>query len=136
MPISMFSVGDTASTIRIVSEEIILEFANVSRDMNPVHLDDAYAEKTIFKKRIAHGLLCTSMVSEVLGMQLPGPGTILIEEHFYYKNAVYIGDEIVARGEITKIIKEKNFIELAFTCIKKLFKQQQYRLFFLGNSMG
>jgi 3-hydroxybutyryl-CoA dehydratase len=74
------SVGDSAGMTRIVTAAVIEAFADVSTDSNPVHLDAAYAEGTIFKGRIAHGMLSGAYISAVIGMQLPGPGTIYLSQ--------------------------------------------------------
>src|SRR3954466_16078424 len=71
-----FEIGQTASYSKTITEQDILSFANLSGDFNPVHIFDGYAKSTMFGERIAHGILTASLISAVLGMQLPGPGCI------------------------------------------------------------
>ena len=93
-------VGDTASMSKVVSDEDVRTFAEISGDKNPVHLDDDYAATTFFKRRIAHGALSGALISAVLGMVMPGPGTIYLSQSLNFKAPVYIGDEITARLEV------------------------------------
>ena len=86
------SVGDSAGMTRTVTDEVIQAFAEVSTDSNPVHLDQAYAEGTMFKGRIAHGMLSGAYVSAVIGMQLPGPGTIYLSQSLRFRRPVRLGD--------------------------------------------
>ena len=82
-----------------VSEADIAAFAEVSGDKNPVHLDAAYAATTMFKERIAHGMLSAAYISAVFGMELPGPGSIYISQTLNFKAPVKIGDTVVDDGE-------------------------------------
>ncbi len=93
-------IGDTASLTRRISDADVRTFAEISGDRNPVHLDDTYAATTVFKRRIAHGALTGALVSAVLGMLLPGPGTIFLSQTSNFKAPVYIDDEITARLEV------------------------------------
>jgi len=101
-------IGDTASLKKTISDEDVRTFAQISGDHNPVHLDDAFAEGTIFKHRIAHGALTSALISAVLGQILPGPGTIYLSQTLKYKAPVYIGDEITARIELINFREDKN----------------------------
>ena len=75
------SVGMTAEFSKTITEDDITLFAEVSGDHNPVHMDEAFAKTTLFKTRIAHGLLSASFISRVLGVQLPGPGAIYLKQN-------------------------------------------------------
>ena len=97
-------VGMSASYSRVVTSEDIVSFSEVSGDKNPVHLDAEYAAGTMFKERIAHGILTASYISAVIGMELPGPGCIYISQSLKFKAPVLIGAEAGAKG----VVKELN----------------------------
>ena len=107
------AVGMEASYARTITAEDISAFAEVSGDTNPVHLDDAYAAGTMFKKRIAHGLLTASLLSTVLGTKLPGPGCVYLSQSLKFRAPVHIGDEVVATAKITSLDPEKGRAVLA-----------------------
>ena len=77
-------IGDTDSFTKTISEYDIVQFARLTGDFNPVHLDSEYAKQTPFKERIAHGILSGSIISTVLGMRLPGPNTIYLSQNFSF----------------------------------------------------
>ena len=101
------AVGMEASYAKTITNEDVLAFAELSGDTNPVHLDDAYAAGTMFKKRIAHGFLTASLFSTVLGTKLPGPGCIYLSQSLKFRAPVMIGDEVVAMGKIVSLDPEK-----------------------------
>ena len=96
-------LGQTASLSRTVSEADILMFAGVSGDNNPVHMDEAYAARTPYRGRIAHGLLSASFGSAVVGTQLPGAGAIYLHQTLEFKKPVRIGDRVTARVTVAAI---------------------------------
>jgi 3-hydroxybutyryl-CoA dehydratase len=102
-------VGMYSTLITVVTDESIRKFSEISGDINPVHLDDAYAEKTIFKKRIAPGLQVASYISAVLANQLPGYGTIYLEQNIRFLKPVYIGDKIETKITIIEVLKSDKF---------------------------
>jgi 3-hydroxybutyryl-CoA dehydratase len=112
-------VGDSAQISKTITETDINDFARVTGDFNPVHLDQAYAEKTIFKGRIAHGLLSVGLLSSILGNILPGYGTIYLSQEVKFLAPVRIGDTITAKVEVTELIPEKNRVKLRTTCINQ-----------------
>lgn len=122
-------VGDTAQMERAICEADVLKFAELSGDYNPVHLDEAYAKTTRFGGRIAHGLFCSSMVSALLGMELPGLGTIILSENMRFLYPAYIDDIITARVQVASIDKTKNRAVILFTC-----KNQSGRLLMDGSA--
>ncbi|MCQ4637211.1 MaoC family dehydratase [Anaerovorax odorimutans] len=115
-----FSVGDKAAIKQKVTEQIIGDYADISGDRNPIHMDTKYAEETVFGERIAHGLFCQALVSNVIGNKLPGEGAILLTERINYRKPVYIGDEIECVCEIKEILSEKNQCLIAFDCINQM----------------
>jgi len=108
-------VGDSASFSKTVTAADIDLFAQVTGDTNPVHLDEAYAAKTMFKGRIAHGMLTAGFISAVLGTKLPGPGSIYLSQSLKFKAPVRIGDTVRARVTITALDKEKGRCTFATT---------------------
>jgi len=94
-------IGDTASFSKTVSESDIYVFAGVTGDLNPAHIDEEYARKTMFKGRIAHGMLGAGFISAVLGTRLPGPGTIYLSQELRFKAPVRIGDTVTATCKVT-----------------------------------
>jgi 3-hydroxybutyryl-CoA dehydratase len=113
------NIGDSAELSKTVTAEDIELFAKATGDFNPVHLDEAYAEKTIFKGRIAHGLLSLGFISAILGNILPGHGTIYLSQEVKFLAPVRIGDTITARVEVIELIPEKNRVRFKTTCINQ-----------------
>jgi len=109
-------VGDSAQISKTITESDIELFARATGDFNPVHLDKAYAEKTHFKGRIAHGLLSVGLLSSILGNILPGHGTIYLSQEVKFLAPVRIGDMITARVEVIELIPEKNRAKFRTTC--------------------
>jgi len=107
------SVGMETSIAKKITAEHIAAFAELSGDVNPVHLSDEFAAGTIFKKRIAHGALTSSLFSTVLGTRLPGPGCIYLSQTLKFRAPVYIGDEVVATLRVTGLDGEKARATLA-----------------------
>lgn len=108
--------GMSASFSRTVTESDIVLFAGVSGDMNPVHLDAEYAEKTVFKGRIAHGMLSAAFISTVLGTKLPGPGTVYLAQSLKFRAPVRIGDTVTATCEVVSLDGDKKRATLRTVC--------------------
>lgn len=104
------SVGDSAEMIRVLSAKDIDLFAVMSGDVNPAHLDTEYAQDSMFKKVIAHGMWGGALISAVLGTEMPGPGTIYLKQNLFFRRPVCIGDTITVRvtvrekGEKGKVV--------------------------------
>lgn len=107
--------GATASRTRLVTAEDIDRFAEVTGDNNPVHLDDAYAASTRFGKRIAHGMFTVSIISAILGNDLPGHGSIYLGQEVKFKAPVYLGDEITVTVELVKYREDKRIATFSTT---------------------
>lgn len=114
--IDELQIGDTAYFSKTISETDIYQFAAVTGDFNPAHVNEIYAKSTFFKNRIAHGMLTLSLVSNVLGMQLPGPGTIFVSESVQFMAPVYIEDTIEASVEVIEMDVERNRIKFEAFC--------------------
>jgi len=112
-------VGDSAELSRTITETLINDFAKAIGDYNPIHIDQAYAEKTLFKGRITHGAFSLGILSTVLGNILPGYGTIYLSHEIKFLAPVRIGDTITARVEVIELIPEKNRVKFRTTCINQ-----------------
>ena len=110
------AVGMEASYAKKITNDDVLAFAELSGDVNPVHLNDAFAAGTMFKQRIAHGFLTASLISTVLGTKLPGPGCIYLSQSLKFRAPVFIGDKVVATAKITSLDPEKGRAVLACSC--------------------
>jgi 3-hydroxybutyryl-CoA dehydratase len=116
-------VGQQASFSKTISESDVYLFAGISGDFNPAHINQAYAEKTAFKTRIAHGMLSAGFISTVIGCQLPGPGTIYVSQTLNFRAPVAIGDTITATAEVTEILTEKKRVRLKTICTNQEGKE-------------
>jgi len=111
------TIGQKASFGKNVTEQDVVLFAAVSGDVNPVHLDEAFAAETMFGGRIAHGMLSGAVISAALAMELPGPGVIYLGQTLRFTRPVRIGDEVTAHLEVTEKREGKGI----FTRLKNLF---------------
>lgn len=109
-------VGDYCIGIRTATKEVVQAYAEISGDYNPIHLDEKYAKKSVFRKCIAHGLFCLGEISKLIANELPGPGAILINEKLNYRSPVYIDDVITTEATIINITKKSGVIELKVKC--------------------
>jgi 3-hydroxybutyryl-CoA dehydratase len=114
--IQQIKVGDAVEFAKTVTESDVYLYAGITGDLNPAHINEAYAKNTFFKTRIAHGMLTAGFISNILGMQLPGPGTIYMKQSLSFLAPVRFGDTITARAEVVEVIAEKNRVRLKTTC--------------------
>ena len=110
------NLGQSTEVTHTITEEDIQIFGDLSGDYNPLHFNEDWASKTIFKGRIAHGILTASYISTAIGMKLPGPGTIYLGQKMNFKRPVRIGDTITARVEVVEKNDEKEHITLSTIC--------------------
>ena len=111
-------LGDTAEFSNTFSEADIYLYAGISGDFNPAHVNEAYALKTYFKTRIAHGMLPAGLISAVIGTQLPGPGSIYMHQTLSFLAPVRMGDTITARVEVVEKIDKKK-VRLKTICVNQ-----------------
>lgn len=109
-------IGQSASFTKTVTEADAYNYAGVSGDFNPAHINEEYAKETFFKTRIAHGMISAGFISAVLGTKLPGPGTIYLGQDLKFLKPVRFGDTITATCTVEEIIKEKNRLILTTVC--------------------
>lgn len=108
-------IGDTATLEKTITDEDVRQFADLSLDHNPIHLDDDYAKDGIFGKRIAHGMLTASLISAVIGMKLPGENTLYLSQSLKFTKPVYLGDTCVAQVEVINKRDDKQILTLKTT---------------------
>lgn len=113
------SIGDKASYTRTVTETDVVMYGGISGDLNPAHFDEEYARGGMFKGRIAHGMLTASYISAVLGMKLPGPGSIYLSQKLRFTKPVRFGDTITAMAEVIHLDVERRQATLSTTCINQ-----------------
>jgi 3-hydroxybutyryl-CoA dehydratase len=111
--------GDRAETSRTITDADVVLFAGVTGDFNPAHMDAVAAERGPFGGRIAHGMLTGGLISAVLAMKLPGPGTIYLSQSLRFLRPVRIGDTVTARVEVLETIEKKRRVRLATSAVNQ-----------------
>lgn len=112
---SQINVGDKAFMAKTIGESDVYLFAGITGDLNPAHINEEAMQNTKFGGRIAHGMLSAGFISAVLGMQLPGPGTIYLSQSLNFRAPVRIGDTVKAEAEVMEKL-EKGRVRLRTTC--------------------
>jgi acyl dehydratase len=112
-------VGQSAEISKTITDSDIIAFAEVSGDHNPVHLSDEFAAGTRFGRRIAHGMLSASLISNVLANRLPGEGTVYLSQTLKFVAPVYPGDTVTARVTIEAIREDKPIVTLKTVCLNQ-----------------
>ena len=114
------ALGDEAQDVRQVLASDVTQFAAISGDHNPVHLDTAYASQTLFKGCITHGMLTASYISAVFAMRLPGPGAIYISQTLNFKAPVRVGDTVTTLVRVIDLLPAKRRARFACECRESL----------------
>lgn len=110
----MYQIGDKAEFTKTISESDVYLFAGITGDLNPIHVNEIEAANSQFGNRLVHGILVTGLISSVIGMKFPGPGTIYMEQQVKFLKPVMIGDTVTAIVELTKVLnEEKRIMELS-----------------------
>jgi 3-hydroxybutyryl-CoA dehydratase len=104
IPIHEFSLGQSCTYSRTIDDELVRAFAQVSGDSNPIHLDEEIARQSRFGQRIAHGGILFGLVSKVLGMEMPGIGTVYLSQTCSFKLPVFIGDLVTLEATIVELL--------------------------------
>lgn len=110
-------VGQKVKFFKTFHQEDVEKFSEISGDNNPVHLDTNYASKTIFKKRVVHGFLTASLISAAIGIKLPGPGSIYLNQSLKFLAPVFPDEEVIVELTIKNINLEKRRVIIDTTCI-------------------
>ena len=116
MTIQELKVGDSASMAKTISESDVYLFAGITGDHNPAHVNEEASRQTAFGGRIVHGILSAGLISAVLAMKLPGPGTIYLGQELKFTKPVRFGDTVTATCTVSEILAEKNIIKLDTIC--------------------
>lgn len=111
-------VGDRGEYVKVITEQDVFAFAGASGDFNPLHINEDYAQRTVFGHRIAHGILTAGIISAVLGGEIPGLGTIFVELHIKFLKPVYLGSTVKATATVTEIINPAR-IRLMVACVNE-----------------
>lgn len=110
------TVGMAAVLSRTVTETDIVLFAGISGDTNPIHLSQEFAAGSVFKGRVAHGMLTAGLISGVLGTRLPGPGAIYLSQNLAFKAPVRIGDTVTVRATVTEVNRDRRRVTMKTVC--------------------
>ena len=116
IPLEEIKVGMSVSYSQTITDSDVKAFAGISRDKNPVHLDENYAQKTRFKKRIAHSMMTASYFSALFGTKIPGEGCVYTHQSLNFKKPIYIGDTVTATVSVTSIDLKKRRVKFETTC--------------------
>ena len=116
MEIDEIKIGMSESYSQTITDADVKLYAGISGDRNPVHMDEEYAEKSRYKKRIAHGMISSSFFSALFGTKLPGPGCVYVNQSLNFKRPVYIGDTVTAIITVTKIDEIKSRVYFDTVC--------------------
>jgi 3-hydroxybutyryl-CoA dehydratase len=109
-------IGDNFATERLVTDELIRAFAEVSGDYNPIHLDEEFAKTTRFGKRIAHGMLSGAFISSILGNEFKGETVIYLSQTMKFTAPVFIGDTVTTTATVTHIRDDKGIVTCETVC--------------------
>lgn len=109
------SVGDQASFVVQISEAMVNDFGRLSGDTNPLHMDQAYAEQTPFGQRVVHGMFGGALISQLIGLHLPGKYALYLKQTLTFKKPMFIGMEVTVAGEVITKTEATRTIELKTT---------------------
>lgn len=110
-------IGASASISNIFTVEDVEKFASISKDINPIHLDSAAAAESIFGQQVVHGMLAASLFSALLGVHLPGAGTIYLSQNLSFKAPVFLNQEVTATVEVIEIRARNSLAKLRTYCV-------------------
>ena len=116
IPLEEIEIGMNVSYSQTITDADVKAFSGISGDRNPIHLDEQYAEKSRYKKRIAHGLMTASYFSALFGTKIPGEGCVYVSQSLNFKRPVYIGDTVVATVEVISVDLAKKRVFFRTTC--------------------
>jgi 3-hydroxybutyryl-CoA dehydratase len=116
MRFAELAMGQTAEVRRTLTESDVVAFAGITGDFNPLHVDAEWASRSRFGGRVAHGMLSAGLISNVLGMRLPGAGAIYLGQTLRFTAPVRPGDTITARAEVVELVPAKRRVRLRTTC--------------------
>ena len=106
------TVGQKATRTFTITEAMLRQYADLTGDLNPIHFEEDFTKRTRFGERIAHGGITTGIISALVGMELPGPGSVFMSQHLRFTNPAYVGDTLTATIEVKSVKPEKPVTEL------------------------
>lgn len=109
-------VGMSETIEKVIGNDEVQIFAELTGDNNPIHLDEDYAATTMFKGRIAHGMLTASLISNILGTKLPGTGAIYLSQSVRFRAPVMLGDNVVVSVTVSDMNEKRKIVTLACKC--------------------
>ncbi|TVR65304.1 MAG: MaoC family dehydratase [Gemmatimonadales bacterium] len=112
--------GRSASFSKTLTESDVVLFAGITGDLNPVHVDEVTARASRFEGRVVHGMLAASLISTVLGMKLPGPGTVYLGQTLRFTRPVRIGDTVKATATVASVDRERRRVRLETVCTNQV----------------
>lgn len=115
--LDQLSLEQSVEYVKTVTQEDVQDFARVTGDTNPVHLDAEYAANTSFGQPIAHGMLSAGFISAAIGTKLPGPGCIYLDQSVKFRGPVFIGQEVVTRITVVDINQRRKRVTLKTECL-------------------
>ena len=113
------SIGHQESFMIKITASMVEKFSNLSGDLNPLHMDNEFAESSLFKKRIVHGMLLSSFFSQLIGMKLPGKNALYFSQTLNFRSPCYIDDEIQVVGEVTEKSDSTQIITVSTSIFNK-----------------
>jgi len=113
MPQRKWKVGDSVQLTKTFGDAEVQKFVELTGDRNPLHVDEAFAARTRFKRRIAQGILSASLISTCIGMHLPGTGAIYLDQTLRFVKPVYVGDTVTLTATVSHIREDKPVLTLA-----------------------
>lgn len=116
MTLKELHIGDSDHMTKTITETDVYLFAGITGDLNPAHINETAASDTPFGGRIAHGVLSAGLISAVLGMRIPGPGTIYLGQELRFTKPVRFGDTVTATCTVAEKLEEKNIVKLETIC--------------------
>ena len=111
-------VGQKAVRTMTVTEEHVQKYAEITGDRNPLHFDESFVKKTSFKRRVAQGGITTGLLHALVAMDMPGPGTVFLNQHWQFTEPVFIGDTITAEAEVVSMHDTKPVCQLAVRIVR------------------
>ena len=115
--VQQLKIGDSSSITKAFTYEEVMQFASLSTDTNPLHLDYKFAATTIFEQPVVHGMLVASLFSGLIGVKLPGEGSIYLGQNLKFTAPVFVGEQVTATVEIIKIRDDKPIVTLRTICV-------------------
>lgn len=107
-----FNIGDSESFEFHITESVVNSFAQLFGDYNPLHMDDAYAKQTLFKERVAHGMIGASLFSQLVGMHLPGQYCLFLSQTLNFKKPILLGTKVLVSGEVLSKVEAFHTLEI------------------------